>query len=190
VTEENSGTNCLECERYKKLGDVCVIEHGKKFLWEFCRDYEQEVILPDYKELMNSVRKELATERKKIRDKKRRERALFKRQKAMEQQAALSRTTPKRTGLEATKISKRNRNTLSSVPLESLRRRKIPLGTQPGKKSKLSKITTSSDKESNSKRAREGNRALKGNETGPRSGTPADVQAKMPKTASSARATA
>jgi hypothetical protein len=80
ITEENSGTNCLQCERYKKLGDICVIEHGKKFLWEYCKDFEAEVVLPDYKELMSSVRKDLAAERQKARDKKKREKSRRKKE--------------------------------------------------------------------------------------------------------------
>jgi hypothetical protein len=85
ITEETSATDCRNCERYKKLGDVCVVEHGKKFLWEFCKDFEQEVLLPDYKELMTSVRKDLAAERKKIRKKKKKERAERKRQKVRDE---------------------------------------------------------------------------------------------------------
>lgn len=73
------GTNCVECERYKKLGDVCVIEHGKKFLWEYCRDFVPRVVLPEYKELMRTVKQEQALERQKVRDKKEREKK--KRQK-------------------------------------------------------------------------------------------------------------
>jgi hypothetical protein len=79
--QEKPGTNCLECEQYKKLGDVCVIEHGKKFLWEFCRDFEPEVKLPDYKELMSDVRKSLAIERKKKQEKKKREIRLRKKER-------------------------------------------------------------------------------------------------------------
>lgn len=68
-----SNTNCLDCERYKQLGEVCVIEHGKKFLWEYCKDFVQEVKLPDYNELMKTVRQDMALERKKVREKKKRE---------------------------------------------------------------------------------------------------------------------
>ena len=68
------GTNCLECERYKKLGDVCVVEHGKKFHWEFCRDFVPLVVLPDYNELMRTVKQDQALERQKVKEKKERER--------------------------------------------------------------------------------------------------------------------
>src|SRR5487761_1671078 len=70
------GTNCVDCSRYKTLGEVCVIEHGKKFLWEFCRDFQPEVKLPEYDELMRTVKKEMAVEREKSRQKKKRERTL------------------------------------------------------------------------------------------------------------------
>ncbi|HKW04313.1 MAG TPA: hypothetical protein VJN71_03340 [Nitrososphaerales archaeon] len=82
-TSGESGTNCLECERYKTLGEVCVIEHGKKFLWEFCRDFQPEVKLPEYDELMRTVRKDIALQRVKEKQKKKRERAL--KQKELEQ---------------------------------------------------------------------------------------------------------
>ena len=68
------GTNCVDCERYKKLGDVCVIEHGKKFLWEFCRDFVPKVVLPDYNDLMRTVKQDQALERQKVKEKKERER--------------------------------------------------------------------------------------------------------------------
>jgi hypothetical protein len=74
VVEVDYGTNCKSCERYEKLGDVCAVEHGKKFLWEFCRDFVQQVELPDYKELMKTVRQDMALERQKEREKKERER--------------------------------------------------------------------------------------------------------------------
>ncbi len=83
--ERDYGTNCRDCERYKTLGDVCVVEHGKKFLWEFCKDFEPLVVLPDYKELMSSVRKDMALERKRVKDKKQRER----KKKLKERQALL-----------------------------------------------------------------------------------------------------
>src|SRR5487761_485903 len=70
------GTNCVDCARYKTLGEVCVIEHGKKFLWEFCRDFQAEVKLPEYDELMRTVKKEMSIEREKVRQKKKRERTL------------------------------------------------------------------------------------------------------------------
>ena len=74
IIAQDYGTNCKDCERYRKLGDVCVIEHGKKFLWEYCRDFEQQVVLPDYKDLMRSVREDQALERKKEKEKRERDR--------------------------------------------------------------------------------------------------------------------
>lgn len=73
LNERNSGTNCVDCERYKKLGEVCVLEHGKKFLWEYCKDFEPEVKLPEYDELMKTVKQDMATERSRIRQKKKKE---------------------------------------------------------------------------------------------------------------------
>ena len=57
-----------------------MIEHGKKFLWEFCKDFQPQVQLPEYDELMRSVRKDMALERKKQREKKEREKALKERE--------------------------------------------------------------------------------------------------------------
>ena len=74
VIAQDYGTDCRNCERYQKLGDVCVVEHEKKFLWEYCRDFVPQVVLPDYKDLMRSVRLDQALERKKLKDKKDRER--------------------------------------------------------------------------------------------------------------------
>ncbi|HZW57735.1 MAG TPA: hypothetical protein VFF30_15710 [Nitrososphaerales archaeon] len=74
--EKDYGTNCLNCERYKRVGEVCVLEHGKRFLWEYCRDFEPKVELPDYNELMRSVRQEHALQRKKERERKEREKKL------------------------------------------------------------------------------------------------------------------
>jgi ATPase subunit of ABC transporter with duplicated ATPase domains len=67
------GTNCLDCERYKRLGDVCVIEHEKKFLWDYCRDFVPQVVLPDYKELMQTVKNDQALAKQKAKEKKERE---------------------------------------------------------------------------------------------------------------------
>ena len=50
-----------------------MIEHGKKFQWEYCRDFNPKVVLPDYRELMRSVRTDQALERKKEKEKKERE---------------------------------------------------------------------------------------------------------------------
>lgn len=71
--EQNSKTNCVDCERYSKLGEVCVLEHGKRFLWEFCKDFQSKVDLPEYDELMKTVKHDLAQERKKVREKKKKE---------------------------------------------------------------------------------------------------------------------
>jgi len=74
IIAQDYGTNCKDCEHYRKLGDVCVVEHGKKFLWEYCRDFEPQVVLPDYRELMRSVRADQVLERKKEKVKRVRER--------------------------------------------------------------------------------------------------------------------
>ena len=74
--ERDYGTNCRDCERFKRVGEVCVIEHGKRFLWEYCRDFEARVELPDYNELMKTVRQEHAALRQKEREKKEREKKL------------------------------------------------------------------------------------------------------------------
>ncbi len=73
ITSQDYGTNCKDCERYQKLGDICMIEHGKKFQWEYCRDFNPKVVLPDYRELMRSVREDHALERKKDKEKKEKE---------------------------------------------------------------------------------------------------------------------
>lgn len=74
ILTQDYGTSCSDCERYQKLGDICMIEHGKKFQWEYCRDFVPEVVLPDYKELMRSVREDHALERQKEKEKKEKER--------------------------------------------------------------------------------------------------------------------
>lgn len=79
--EKDYGTNCLNCERYKRVGEVCVLEHGKRFLWEYCRDFEAKVELPDYNDLMRTVRQEHALQCKKDREKKERERKLKKKER-------------------------------------------------------------------------------------------------------------
>ena len=56
IIVQDYGTDCKNCERYQKLGDVCLVEHGKKFSWEYCRDFDPRVVFPDYKDLMKSVR--------------------------------------------------------------------------------------------------------------------------------------
>lgn len=73
TSKQTSKTNCVDCDRYKQLGEVCVIEHGKKFLWEYCKDFQAEVKLPDYNDLMKAVKHDMAFERRKIKEKKKKE---------------------------------------------------------------------------------------------------------------------
>jgi ATPase subunit of ABC transporter with duplicated ATPase domains len=101
------GTNCVDCERYKRLGDVCVIEHEKKFLWEYCRDFIPKVELPDYKELMQTVKDEQALTKQKAREKKEREkkkrmkeRLAKKEEKRKKRRARLRRIREKKKRLE------------------------------------------------------------------------------------------
>ena len=101
--ERDFGTNCKDCERFQKLGDVCVLDQGKKFLWEYCRDFVPSVALPDYRELMKSVKEEQAEERRKLKEKKEREkrkrlkeRLELKALKKKERQARLRRLRRKR----------------------------------------------------------------------------------------------
>jgi len=82
VIAQDYGTNCKDCDRYQKLGDICMIEHGKKFQWEYCRDFESKVVLPDYKELMRSVRADHALQRKKEKEKKDKEKRRKLKEKA------------------------------------------------------------------------------------------------------------
>jgi hypothetical protein len=89
IVVQDYGTNCRDCQRYQKLGDICMIEHGKKFQWEFCRDFEAMVVLPDYKELMRSVRADHALERKKLKEKKDKDKR--RRQKEIEEKKELKR---------------------------------------------------------------------------------------------------
>ena len=81
--ERDFGTNCMDCERYKKIGEVCVLEHGKNHLWEYCRDFVQQVKLPEYDELMLSLKRDMAIQRQKERERKERDR----RQKQREREA-------------------------------------------------------------------------------------------------------
>jgi len=81
VIQQDYGTNCKDCELYKKLGDVCVVEHDKKFLWEYCRDFVPQVVLPDYRELMRSVKHDQALERQKLHEKKEREKKKKKKER-------------------------------------------------------------------------------------------------------------
>ncbi len=76
------GTNCLDCERYKRVGEVCVLEHGKRHLSDYCRDFEPKVELPDYNELMKSVKQDMALQRQKEREKKERERKQKQKERA------------------------------------------------------------------------------------------------------------
>jgi len=89
VVVQDYGTNCKDCQRYQKLGDICMLEHGKKFQWEYCADFEPLVVLPDYKELMRSVRADHALERKKLKEKKEKEKR--KKQKEREEKKELKR---------------------------------------------------------------------------------------------------
>jgi hypothetical protein len=89
IVVQDYGTNCKDCQRYHKLGDICMIEHGKKFQWEFCRDFEAIVELPDYMELMRSVRADHALERKKLKEKKDKEKR--RKQREIEEKKELKR---------------------------------------------------------------------------------------------------
>jgi len=73
VIAQDYGTDCKDCERYRVKGDICMLEHGKKFQWEYCRDFVPKVVLPDYNELMRSVRADRALERQKEKERKERE---------------------------------------------------------------------------------------------------------------------
>lgn len=137
VTTHDYGTDCKDCERYRKLGDVCVIEHGKKFLWEFCRDFVPLVKLPDYNELMRTVRQEQALERQKTREKKQRERKKKlketleqKEQKKKERRARLRR------------IRLRKKKKLEEKTLEAAKKRKKELTAEPeaNENSKISNL--------------------------------------------------
>jgi hypothetical protein len=33
-------TDCRKCSTYARLGEICPIEHGKTYYWEFCRDFK------------------------------------------------------------------------------------------------------------------------------------------------------
>jgi hypothetical protein len=59
-----------------------MIEHGKKFQWEYCRDFVPMVVLPDYKELMRSVRADHLLERKKAKEKKEKEKKQRQKERA------------------------------------------------------------------------------------------------------------
>jgi hypothetical protein len=89
VVVQDYGTNCKDCQRYQKLGDICMIEHGKKFQWEYCGDFEPVVVLPDYKELMRSVRADHVLERKRLKEKKEKEKR--KKQREREEKKELKR---------------------------------------------------------------------------------------------------
>jgi ATPase subunit of ABC transporter with duplicated ATPase domains len=113
VSAHDYGTNCKDCERYQKLGDVCVVEHGKKFLWEYCRDFTPLVRLPDYKDLMRTVKQEQAQERQKVREKKERERKkklkermVKKEQRKKERRARLRRVRERKKKLEEKKAKR------------------------------------------------------------------------------------
>jgi hypothetical protein len=201
ITQENYGTDCMNCERYKKLGDVCVVEHGKKFLWEFCKDFEAEVLLPDYKELMSTVRKDLAAEKKKIQQKKKRERALRKKELKQKISQVRADETPNKTNLKRSvkTITKRD----SSVPQKQLLTDNF---VKSGKSSSTSraggeKPAVRASKESPARQSKDAPRKLdkkaktkekpqKSNQTVGPARAVKNIQAKTPSTASSASATA
>lgn len=115
------GTDCRDCERYQKLGDVCVVEHDKKFLWEYCRDFVPKVDLPDYRQLMKTVRNEQSEERRKLREKKEREkrkrhkeRLELKALRKKERRARLRRLREKRK-LKEKKAQMKSKNQHSTV---------------------------------------------------------------------------
>jgi hypothetical protein len=135
-SEKNSGTNCVDCERYKKLGDLCVLEHGKKFLWEYCKDFESAVQLPDYTELMKSVKQDMALERKKIREKKKKEIAQKRRARdlAKKEKLRLKRSTiakkaweTRKKILEKNQIRKKERKAHVKRSTKGLNKNSIPL---------------------------------------------------------------
>ncbi|MCL4519301.1 MAG: hypothetical protein M1587_08905 [Thaumarchaeota archaeon] len=126
VAEHDYGTDCKDCERYRTLGDICVVEHGKKFLWEYCKDFEPVVVLPEYKELMRSVRSEMALERKKAKEKRERER----KRKAKERQLAL----------EAKKKARRSRLRKKRL-LEKKRKQRLEQRLHEGKVTKRNQST-------------------------------------------------
>jgi ATPase subunit of ABC transporter with duplicated ATPase domains len=116
------GTNCNDCERYRKLGDICVIEHGKKFLWEYCRDFTPLVVLPDYKELMRSVRQEQALERKKLREKRLREKKKRLKEKLEREALRKKERRAKLRKLRAKEKTKRRRPAAQEAKNRSLRK--------------------------------------------------------------------
>ncbi|MHB8566108.1 MAG: hypothetical protein ACYC7D_10765 [Nitrososphaerales archaeon] len=83
VGARDYGTNCLDCERYKRVGEVCVLEHGKRHLSDYCRDFEPKVELPDYNELMQSVKQDMALQRVKERGKKEKEKKIRLKERAV-----------------------------------------------------------------------------------------------------------
>jgi hypothetical protein len=122
LNEQNSGTNCVDCERYKKLGEVCVLEHGKKFLWEYCKDFEPEVKLPEYDELMKTVKQDMATERSRIREKKKKEIAVRRkeREKKRKEKLRLKRSrVAKKAWKERRKKEKSNKDRKSIIQTEA-----------------------------------------------------------------------
>jgi hypothetical protein len=57
-----SSTDCRRCELYFRLGDVCPVEHSKKFYWEYCKDFKEKIDLASIGEVnirsVNKPRKE------------------------------------------------------------------------------------------------------------------------------------
>jgi ATPase subunit of ABC transporter with duplicated ATPase domains len=143
VVVQDYGTDCRNCERYAKLGDVCVVEHGKKFLWEYCRDFDSKVELPDYNDLMKSVRKDQALERKKLKEKKEREKRK-KQKERMEREELKRKKRRSRLRKRREKLKKK----LSAKKIESGNRKKdgAPAPNLGGKKkSPLRKMDESNE---------------------------------------------
>jgi len=129
IVVHDYGTNCKDCQRYQKLGDICMIEHGKKFQWEFCRDFEATVVLPDYKELMRSVRADHALQRKKLKERKEKEKR--RKQREIEEKKELKRK--KRRAM----LRKRRERLKKKVLKEEMKAVKLKeLGNHPKKRSR------------------------------------------------------
>jgi len=98
-----------------------MIEHGKKFQWEYCGDFEPAVVLPDYKELMRSVRADHALERKKLKDKKEKEKR--KKQKQREEKKELKRKKRRA-------MLRKRRERLKKKELRALKKSKKPIAAE------------------------------------------------------------
>jgi hypothetical protein len=128
VIIQDYGTDCRNCVRYQKLGDVCLVEHGKKFFWEYCRDFDPQVVLPDYNDLMKSVRMDQALERKKLKEKKEKEKK--KKLKERKEREVLKRK--KRIARLRKRRERLKKNSLKKTPAKTIE--KVPLAKGPGKK--------------------------------------------------------